>query len=244
MKRRTFGLVVAGGLALPRSAIAQERKGSEIVTTEPEYDGVRANAPIPAWQHVLNEGGADGAGLCVIASNVADGLYQDVPELRTGKGSDVWRRAKAAEGGYYAEKFERLLRDSGFETAWFQAEGTSAELLDVIEHYNGQGLPLGVTINFGERYRTASNPSGRIHHMVSLVHLDRRLACYVDNNFPGEYFWITREEFAKRFEDGPRGWLVVILYGGRPGVPLPTVRQAGGAMLLASAAVMLMRGRR
>lgn len=180
--------------------------GREVWTTEPEYRGVRANAPIPSWQHILNEGGSDGAGLCVVASNTANGLYQGVPEFAGGKESRVWRLAKERPGGYYPEKLDQLFRDAGVETAWFQAEGKADELLRLIEHYNRMGLPVGITMNYGEEY------GQRIHHMVSLIHLDADMACIVDNNFPEQYMWISRSVLADRIVDGPAGWVVVLLW--------------------------------
>lgn len=240
MKRRTFGLAALGWLALSRSARAQEPDArGEVVTDTPTYKGVTANAAIPADQHFRNEAGADGAGLCVYASNTIDGVYQDVPELRDGRESKLWKYVKGRPGGSYPEKFEADLKAVGFETAWFQFEGTSDEALAFIRHYNEQGLPVGVTMNTGALYEYQP-----IHHMVSLIHIDDSLVCIVDNNDPGKYHWMPREEFSRRFMDGPKGWFVVILYGGRPPSLAPNAKMAGGALLLAAAAMLLLRGRR
>lgn len=241
MNRRTFGLAVAGWLALPRAARAQEGPDhrGEVVTDEPVYRGKTANAAIPGPQHFKNEPGSDGAGLCVYASNTIDGVFQDVPELRDGRDSRLWRYVKGRPGGSYPEKFQRDLEAVEFRTKWLQFEGTSDEALSIIRHYNEQGLPVAVTMNTGALY--GYRP---IHHMVSLVHIDDDDACIVDNNDPGKYHWMPRDEFARRFMDGPKGWFVVILYGGRKGLPIPGAKTAGGALLLAAAARLLLRGRR
>lgn len=240
MIRRTFGLAALAWLTLSCSALAQtpDHRG-EVVTDEPVYKGVTANAPIPAPQHFRNEAGSDGSGLCVYASNVIDGVYQDVPELRAGKDSDLWKYVKGRPGGSYPEKFENDLKAVGVETAWFQFEGSSDEALAIIRHYNSQGLPVGVTMNTGALYNYQP-----IHHMVSLVHIDDDLACIVDNNDPGKYHWMPRAEFAKRFMDGSKGWFVVILYGVRKMGATSIATAAGGVLLLASAAMLLLRGRR
>ncbi|WP_165073300.1 hypothetical protein [Paludisphaera rhizosphaerae] len=227
--RILFMLATVAATALPAWA------GTEVWTNEPVYQGVKANAPIPTWQHILNEGGIDRAGLCVIASNTANGLYQDVPEFRDGKGSAVWKLAKSREGGYYPEKLEKLFRDAGLKTAWFQAEGDAKSLCAVIEKYNAAGLPVGVTMNYGEKYGQA------IHHMVSLIHIDKSLVCIVDNNFPGQYMWISRAEFERRLIDGPTGWVVALLWVKTAVkwavIAAALVIAAGGAALMFAAVV-------
>ena len=73
--------------------------GREYETSTPAFRGRTASAYIPPGMHIENEGGIDGAGLCVIASNVLDGVFQRVPELRDGKNSATWKAAKRAPGG-------------------------------------------------------------------------------------------------------------------------------------------------
>jgi hypothetical protein len=192
-------------LAASVAAHGQDSDRWEVQTTEPVFKGTHANAPIPGWLHILNEGGSDGAGLCVIASNVIDGTYQEVPEFAGGKSSKIWTLAKSKPGGYYPAKLEKLFTDSGMVTKWFQAEGSAAQLLPVIEYYTRAGVPCGTTMSYGKEYGQS------IHHMVSTIHLDSTLACIVDNNFPGKYFWMSRAEYARRLIDGPAGWVVVLL---------------------------------
>lgn len=202
MKLRPIGLappLLLAALCLHAPTQAQSPDGrGEVVTLEPEYQGVRANAPIPPGQHVRNEGGSDGAGLCVIASILANGEYQRVPGLESGKGSLLWRTAKGRPGGYYPEKLEALIKETLPGEKWFSWEG---EGTDLVEEYSRRGYPVAATTNTGALYGYQS-----IHHMISNAHLDAEWACVVDNNDPGRYHWMPRAEFDRRFRDGPKGW--------------------------------------
>lgn len=216
------------------------QQAREVETTVPEYQGVRAMVPIPAEFHIKNEGGVDGAGLCVIASSVIDGSYQGVPEFVDVKSSKVWRLAKEREGGYYPAKLDELFKDAGVTTPYLQAEGSAAELMPVIRHYLKLGVPVALTMKYGDRY------GQNIHHMVSCIHLDDSIACIVDNNFPNVYFWMTVDEFAYRLVDGPAGWVVVLLYGFAAGVSIAVVVAAGlflfGGFAFGAAAVVVAAG--
>lgn len=196
--------VLAFASAAPASA--QDGGRWEVDTTEPVYRGVRANAPVAKEHHIRNEGGIDGAGLCVIASNTSDGLSQEVPEFAGGKACDIWRNAKRAPGGYSPDKLDRLFQRSNMATRYVSATGSLSELLPLIEHYTQRGVPVATTMNTGKKYGWAY-----IHHMVQTVHLDAEVACIVDNNFPGVFTWMSRAEYERRLIDGPSGWVVVFL---------------------------------
>lgn len=232
MKIRTLWLapLLATALSLPAPAQTPEGR-NEIVTTEPRLGSVTANAPIPTALHIRNEGGADGSGLCVITSNVIDGAHQYVADLAKLKKSRLWVAAKARPGGYYPAKLEKLLHEVYPDVKWLSWEGTAT---DLAEEYNRWGYPIGVTTNTGQLYGWQ-----RIHHMVSLVHLDKTLACIVDNNDPGKYRWMTRAEFDKRFVDGEMGWMVVFLdYPGRSASF--DGRSVAAAVLYAAAGLLLL----
>ncbi len=227
-RRGVLLLVLLAGIAGTSSGQTPDHRG-EVVTDVPEWQGVKANAPIPGYMHILNEGGSDGLGLCVIASNVIDGTYQDVEGLNAGKDSPVWLMAKARPGGYYPSKLEALFREAGLQTAWFSAEGSTDELLPIIEHYTRQGIPVGVTMNTGALYKYKP-----IAHMVSCIHLDDQWACIVDNNNPGYYHWMPRDEFARRLTGGTVGWIVALLklaYAETAGM---IVYAAAGALIAAA----------
>ena len=176
-----------------------------MVLTEPVYQGVRANAPIPASQHIRNEGGSDGSGLCVVASGVIAGAYQGVEDLADLKNSRLWKIAKSREGGYWPERWEKLLNEVYPDATWFSWESPTTEQ---IEAFNAQGLPVCTTTNTGALYNYDS-----IHHWVDTIHLDDRFAMLVDNNDPGKYHAMPRAEFDRRFPDGGKGWAFVWLVG-------------------------------
>lgn len=210
-------------------AQSPDRRG-EIALDVPSYRGVDANAPIPPELHIRNEGGRDGAGLCVIASILANGRYQGVPGLEGGKDSLLWKTAKSRKGGYYPGKLEALLKEVLPGEKWFSWEGDGT---DLVAEYSAKGFPVGTTMNTGAQYRYM-----RIHHMISLIHLDDKLACVVDNNDPGKYHWMPRAEYDRRFVDGPKGWGFVWLRRVRRNSQLLI---AAAVLLLAAAAVLLVR---
>lgn len=178
----------------------------EVGLREPVHQGVRASAPIPANQHVKNEGGSNGAGLCVIASIVANGAWQGVPGAGTpdangdyGHGSRLWQAAKKRPGGYYPQKLAALVEEVLPTEKWASYIGRDPAILDTL---SSKGYPIGATMNTGALYNYRP-----IHHMVSLVHYrSGQWACVVDNNQPGVFSWMPAAEFARRWVDGATGW--------------------------------------
>jgi hypothetical protein len=204
-------------LAIPAMAHAQ---AVEHPTRVPSYRGTPANAPIPPAMHWRNEGGSDGAGLCVISSLKINGNYQGVPDL-----DELWRVAKSRPGGYSPTKLEDLLAQVMPDEKWASYVGTDPT---VLHRLSGMGYPIGSTMNTGELYNY-----GRIHHMISLVHFDRErdLACVVDNNQPGIYSWMTTREYLSRWVDGGTGWAFVWLR------KLPADFESLAVLLLAGGAI-------
>lgn len=206
-----------------------DRRG-EIVLEAPEYQGVRANAPLPVNIHVRNEGGSDGSGLCVISSILVNGMYQGVRGLESadangnpGKGSPLWKAAKAAPGGYSPGKLQQLVDRVMPDEPWASYTGTETAVLDRL---SSMGYPIGATMNTGALY--SYQP---IHHMISLVHYSESQdkACVVDNNRPRFYSWMSAKEFARRWIDGGEGWAWVWT---RPPAVAAEKRPAGVAVLL------------
>lgn len=184
----------------------------EYVILNPSLSGRSVNAPIPNEIHVRNEGGSDGAGLCVISSVLANGMSQGVPglniagrdersgQLVAGKGSTLWRTAKARPGGYGPEKLAELVEEvmPGEKYASFVGRDTS-----ILETLSSRGYRVGVTMNTGKQYNYMP-----IHHMVSLEHYSaaNNVAMVADNNDPGKHHVMPATEFNRRWIDGGDGW--------------------------------------
>lgn len=196
MTRVIIGLTLA--LGITAQSAAQDHRG-EVRLSSPTYQGTTARAPIPPELHIQNEGGSDGAGLCVISSIIANGRYQGVPGLENGKDSQIWRAAKAAPGGYSPTKLESLVERVMPGETWATLTGTDPSILSRL---SAAGYPIGATMNTGAQY--GYQP---IHHMVSLIHHEPNgFACVVDNNDPGKYHWMPTQEFNRRWVDGSAGW--------------------------------------
>jgi hypothetical protein len=179
----------------------------EVQLRAPEYSGQRAAVLRDPTKHVKNEGGSNGAGLCVISSILANGMDQGVPGLdmpdengNAGKGSKLWRTAKSRPGGYSPGKLQSLISELfPPEEKWASYYGDSPEVLD---KWSRAGYPIGVTMSTGATY--GYRP---IHHMVSLAHYRADgWACVVDNNKPGYWSWMPSKEFVRRWYDGGVGW--------------------------------------
>lgn len=178
----------------------------EIFSKLPFYQGERSTTLRDPKKHVQNEGGADGAGLCVIASITANGIDQGVPGLdlpdgdnHTGHGSTLWKTAKSRRGGYSPSKLQSLIQEIMPDEKWASYYGDDPTVLDKLSR---AGYPIGATMSTGRLY--GYRP---IHHMISLAHYRTGgWACVVDNNQPGIYSWMPAKEFERRWFDGGAGW--------------------------------------
>lgn len=183
----------AAGQAPPPRVYPEPDARGEVVISQPEYQGVRAAAPIPPQLHIRNEGGSDGAGLCVYASMVIAGAYQQAADLMGLKDSALWRYVKGRPGGSYPEK---LIRDvqavygDGAKVTNYNGQDDT-----VMENLTEEKKPFGITFGQGRNYGNA-----RIPHMVTGIHYSRKTgwACIVDNNFPGVYSWMPAVELKRR----------------------------------------------
>lgn len=199
-------VLLAALLAAPIVVRAQapdqpDRRG-EAVLSQPVYQGERASAPIPPAQHIRNEGGSDGQGLCVLASIIANGMYQGVQALLGGKDSALWRHGKSNPGGYHESKLEAAIARTVPGERYLSYLGPDTTVLDRLSQ---RGYPIGATMNTGRNYGYR-----RIAHMISLLHYrEGGLACVLDNNFIGKYSWMPAAEFARRWKDGNTGWAFI-----------------------------------
>lgn len=239
IRHRLFARLVVWGTALVLLASAcfgqepkPDRRG-EVALRTPEYKGTTANAPIPTSLHIRNEGGSDGAGLCVIASLLINGGYQEVPGIagkpnekgEAGKASLLWQTAKKRPGGYSPDKLERLLKEVMPDEKWVSFYGKDPAA--VMDELSRQGYPMGVTMNTGALYNYAP-----IAHMVSLAHFrSGELACVVDNNDPGKYHWMPADEMLRRDPSWVFAW---------SRLPTPVKVAAAVSLVLITAALLLL----
>lgn len=170
------------------------------------HDGTEIQIDLPSGQHVKNFGApADGLGLCVFASMSMAARWHHVREL-----SDVIHKVK--KGGGWPDKVSDVIKQYAPELDVVQYEGIDPSILDKALM---EDRPACVTYGYGERYQMKT-----IYHMVMLVHLDSHSAAILDNNFPGTYEWMTREEFLRRWvHPSGKGWAYVMLAPPPPPVP-------------------------
>lgn len=159
------------------------------------HQGRTVQCPIPGKLRKRNEGGSDGAGLCVVASQVCDGNWQAmVSEM-----ANFWRAAKSRPGGYWPGRLKKLVGELHPEIKYLSYEGRE---IDWMQIWLGYGVPVGVTYGTGRGYQYQ-----KISHMVSLVGLWTDYAAVIDNNFPRWVAWMPRAEFDRRFVmTGGYGW--------------------------------------
>ena len=243
-------LVCCLALSLCASEALGQYGGEEILDTD-TYQGVRAQAPVPARYHVRNEGGSDGAGLCVYSSVLANGMAQGVPGLDApgpgtsnvpgqtgrvedapGKGSALWRYVKARPGGSYPEKLARDLDAvmPGEPRADYYGRDTR-----VLDAWSQDGYPIACTMNTGRFYN-----GQRIAHMISVPHYQSNgYTCVADNNNPGRYSWMPTDEFNRRQDSGVFWAFVWLRRASAVADPL-TLQVAAALLLLLLAATSLL----
>lgn len=178
-----------------------------VLTKEPIYDGRRVTVDLPASQHKRNVGGSDGAGLCVYTSVWHSAIWQSVRDIY-----DFRNWMQRRPGGSYPEKFDATLKAYCKEKGvplppYLQHTGGDEDVLDLAMK---TGRAVGVTYcgvdpNYGNEV---------IAHMVSLVYLDAKLACILDNNFPGAFLWMPREEFLARWRGVRKDGTVYLIRSG------------------------------
>lgn len=172
---------------------------------------------LPGTQHLKNTGGSDGAGLCVFTSISHSARWANVDLL-----SNFRDWMKKYPGGGWPEKVDQKIAQISKEKGvtppkYIQIEG-GKEVLQTLQLACVSGRMPGVTYSFSPTGRYGGQ---RIAHMVSLVHLDSKYACVLDNNYPGEdkYEWMTVNDFLKTFTGGRSGWAFILLNNGPPPIP-------------------------
>lgn len=166
---------------------------------------------LPGKEQLKNVGGRDGAGLCVFTSLEHSGRWQNVEQL-TGFQSKM----KKEEGGGWPEKVDKMVSKYAPGITYLQYQGNDPTLLKLALK---TGRMPAVTYGYSPRY----GGSGRIAHMVNLVHFSDKWTAVLDNNFPGEnnYEWMAPVEFVRRWKLGGGGWAVFLLAPPPPPAPAP-----------------------
>ena len=177
-------------------------------------DGTEIQCDLPLSMHLRNKGGSDGAGLCVFTSIEHAAKWQGVAAL---DGFRDWMTRHP--GGGYPSKVDRMIDkicgERGVEKPqYIQVEGRDLEILK-LACKTGR-MP---SVTYGR------SPTGRyggrlIYHLVSLPHADGKTFAVLDNNYPGNYEWMTPEEFTRAYTAaGGNGWAVILLDDGPPPPP-------------------------
>lgn len=169
---------------------------------------------LPAAEHMKNIGGRDGSGLCVFTSVEHSGRWQNVEQL-----TGFQLKMKKEDGGGWPEKVDKMILKYAPGTTYLQYSGDDPSLLKLALK---TGRMPAVTYGYSPRY----GGTGRIAHMVNLVHLSQKWAAILDNNFPGDdkYEWMTPVEFTRRWKLGGGGWAVFLLSPPPPPPPAANAR--------------------
>ncbi len=174
----------------------------------PEMNGKKIRVDLPMSQHIRNVGGSDGKGLCVFASISHGGDWSN-NELR-----DLFEWMRTKPGGGWPSKVDAMISQFSKEKR--------IGLPNYIQHTAGEASFLEAALQAG-RY-PAVTYSGRdnvyyskqVAHMVNLVLFDKDTAVIHDNNYPGKYLWMSREDFLPRWREMGGGWAIVPLDPGPP----------------------------
>lgn len=170
------------------------------------YEGTEVAIDLPSGEHVKNIAAPkDHLGNCVWATLDMDARWTNCEDL-------IGIVQKIEYGGGYPAKLDKVMKEFAPRVPYVQYETDDPTFLDQVIQ---SGRPCGVTYGYGERYQMQ-----KIAHAVLLVHIDSKWACIVDNNFPGTFEWMTREEFLKRWKyPSGKGWAYAILMPPPPPMP-------------------------
>ncbi len=172
--------------------------------------GVRASCDLPTELHMRNTGGISragvpgkGSGLCVFTATEMMARSQCVPQL---DGFQKWMTTKPGGGSppKLAAMIAQFCREKGVrEPLYVQHTGGDVRFLELAMKTR---RVCGVTYAGSDDFY-----GGPIDHMVDLNHFDATSACIVDNNRPGWFVWMTRNEFITRWKACGGGWAVALI---------------------------------
>lgn len=211
MKRLSIAL-----LLMFATTVAQAQ--TEVRTAVPEYDGTKANAPVPASMHTWNHNPRLPMwGGCVPSSVRTAALYHGVPAENV---DEFWHLAqqRVGIGGTNPQLLAEMLRMTMPEEKYYEYIGVDADR--VLNAISAKGALACSTMNTGDQYR-----GKRIHHWVNVAHYETgKRACFVDNNDPGFFHWLDASVFSRRTLD-PQAWIFAFTRKARAAVDR-TVRAA------------------
>lgn len=199
-RKRVLTLLVAGLVLRPALAGPGVQNGAV-------HDGQEVDCDLPPVLRVRNTVGINGMGLCVWASWQMAANYQNCREL-----SGMFDAMRRRPGGGWPDRLDRVMREMAPGVKYRQYLGT--DLAFIRQGIEG-GRPVCVTYGYGELYGMKT-----IAHMVLCVGMNDRYTAVLDNNDPGHVWWMTTEEFRRRFvHPGGQGWACYLLTPPPPPVP-------------------------
>lgn len=207
--RRRFLAASAGlglGLATPRAI------GEQAVRNGPVHQGVPIMADLDIDLRIRNTVGTDQKGLCVWASLSMGARWHNCEEL-----AGLFDEMKKEPGGGWPTRVDEKMQRYAPHVRYEQYLGSKFDFLD---HHVRKGRIVCATYGYGELYGNQT-----IAHMICVVGLDEKLAAILDNNDPGNIWWMSRGEYLKRFNHpSGQGWAVALHLPPPPPVPhnLPT----------------------
>ncbi|HJZ93117.1 MAG TPA: hypothetical protein VKE40_19730 [Gemmataceae bacterium] len=194
-------------------AAALPLRAGEFKAAGPEHDREAVTCHLPEREHLRNAAGNDGLGLCVFTSIDLAARWANEQAL-IGFRDFMIRHA----GGGYPEKVDQYVPK--------MAATKGLPVPGYVQHTGGDPEFLRAALKTG-RYvcvtydgRDGVFYRGRVAHMVNLVHLSDRLAAIQDNNYPGEWLWMSPADFLERWKGTGGGWAVVLLRPGPPPIPV------------------------
>ena len=207
-KRLSIGLMLLGFMLLSAVDVVSQQPplspSSSVrlpcITKEPRLpDGTEVDCDLPAFRHMKNVGGSDGAGLCVGTSNQMMFDWHHVLgycDLKNGYQSYLRR----FPGGSWTDKSSQQI------AAYAKDKGIQAP--EILHNTNGD-IELQVYAlknGYMPSVRILRSPAGRyggqsIDHMVVLVGArcgPSKAWCLVDNNYPGTWEWFSEDDWKNR----------------------------------------------
>lgn len=213
-------MLLIASLGLSQPGIIEAN--ATVTTTPIAPDGTEIQLDLPPELHMRNTGGSDGprgpgsgSGLCVMTAINHAAYWQNVEAF-----FDFQKWAMQRPGGGWPEKIDNYMQavaaEKGVPTPrYLQIVSRDLSLIRAAFE-SGRMVSITYCRSPAGRYGGA-----RIAHMVTLLHLDSKWACVMDNNFPRTYEWMSPDTLLSVAACGNgRYWAHVFLDPGPPPVPV------------------------